>query len=113
MATTIFTPDFYKELYNGLMNKSDSFGFNHDKAAKGEFISEDYEFDNGLYVTCEVQYDTDTEGSAPFDAPWDETYKTVFVGIAGLVDVRAYESTDRDSKEIEGFDYDAFFKANK
>ena len=115
MTQSIFTPEFYKEVYNGLMTHVDDC-CNLDKyeeAVQGNFIGMDYETEDGIYITCEVRFEHETNVIAgPYDHPYYETCDLVLCGIIDMVNVKVYESTNRDSKEIKGFDTEAFFKAN-
>lgn len=111
MAENVFTPEFYKGLYDYLIKDMDGNHLFFEEAIKGEFIGMDCDSVGGVYVTLEVQFDNEEESSAPFDAPWDERYYRVITDIVDIKNVKVYESSNRDAKEIEGFDYDAFFAA--
>ena len=113
MKQKVFTTEFYKKMFNELIERVSDNDWYFDKLANGKFIGMDYEAEDGTYLTFEVQFDTDKSWHAPTFDPRDEYCTLDVIGIAGLVDVKAYESSDRDSEELTGFDTDAFFKANE
>lgn len=113
MKQKVFTTEFYKKMFNELIERVSNSDWYFDELANGKFIGTDYEAEDGTYLTFEVQFDTEKSWHAPTLNPRDEYCTLDVTGIAGLVDVKAYESSDRDSEELAGFDTEAFFKANE
>lgn len=117
MAKNIFTPEFYKEMYDKLMKRAKNYsGDNYEKAIEGSPVAEDC-YVGEYYVTID---------EVCFDKEWvDESFDHAFgtwhdpnagyeiTGICDIDEIHVYESDDSNAAEIDGFDVEAFFKANE
>ena len=115
MAKGVFTAEEYKKMYDWWLKNMDGDSLSFDDAVKGKFVGVDYEADNGMYVTCEVQFDHcenwNESGFGRFRREWCDIEFTDVVDLANIV---VYENGLRGAKVVDGaFDYDAFFEATK
>ena len=117
-AKEIFTPEFYKKLYDELLEKANKDWYYEDVCESGH-LAMDCECDwaGDIYVVLnDVEVGTEVHDDS-FDhafGTWHDPHPYLEVTcIEGLSDVHVYENSNRDAKEIEGFDIEAFFKANE
>ena len=114
ITSTIFTQDFYKAFYDAVV-EAGQIAFNYEYVCEGKNVPIDFEVGD-LYVTCEAHYMT-TLHDESFDHPfgtWQDPMPYLEVtGCDRLANVKVYESSDRDSTEVAGFDYEEFWRANK
>lgn len=117
MDKSIFTTEFYKNLYDALLENAKSDWYYED-VCNGKLLSMDCEcgWASDVYVVCDIEVGTEVHDES-FDhafGTWhDPAPYLEVVSIDGIDDIHVYESSDRDAKEIDGFDIDAFFKANE
>ena len=114
MTQNIFTTEFYKKMYESLMNDIENNSWytdQYDKIVEGKPIAMDFEGD--VYVSCLVMFDYDKHYTSPVDNPNDESWYPEIGGIIGLDDVMVTKENLKDSPVIDGFDVEAFFEANK
>lgn len=110
--TSIFTPEFYKAFYDAVMDAGNADDVYED-ICDGKSVPIDFYIgDDDLYVTCTAHYMT-TLHDESFDhlfGTWHDPnpYYEV-VGCDDIDEVRVYESSDADAREIDGFDYDKFW----
>lgn len=109
----IFTKEFYKELGDYLVNCMNDDGWYSDQmddVVHNRHIGMDCDCVGDVYVTCEVEFDFERSYS---NVPYDETWDVIVTEVYDIKNVHVYEDNNKDAKEIEGFDVEAFYEANK
>lgn len=112
MAENIFTPDFYKALYDAIVEASKgTMDLWAEEIADGESVGVDCYVDN-YYITAEVIVATEWHDES-FDhafGTWhDPNPYLEVVGCEEIFNIHVYEGDTKDAKEIEGFSEEAFW----
>ena len=114
MANNIFNNDFYKAFYDAVVEAGQT-DIDCENVCEGKNVPIDFEVGD-LYVTCEAHYMTEKHDES-FDhlfGTWHDPMAYLEVtGCDKLANVKVYESSDRDSAEVAGFDYEEFWRTNK
>ena len=111
MNANIFTPDFYSNLFDALLERVKDNDNQYEDICEGNVIGMDCYIDD-MYITCNVHYTTELHDES-FDhafGTWHDPNPYLEVdGIDDIDDVHVYESDDNDAPEIIGFSYDDFW----